>query len=153
MWPTLLDGQLVKYVKVSPESIVPGMVVVYRGRGRGGEARWIVHRVLGRAGDFFLEAGDNSYTVKIVPLDQIVGVVKYVFDPKDGWQAEESKLHYISPLRHRAYLALAHGFFQIHEWKDQVLGERQSFILWKASEWYRRGWSFLGIKVPVIMPR
>lgn len=153
MWPTLLPGYRVMYRKVNAEALEPGSLVVLRARGRKGERQWRVHRLLGRVGPLFLEAGDNGFSASLVAEQQILGKVQEVRD----WNGKKIRLSPFSPdelsLRFRFFLLIASSFMFAHEVKDRLIGDRKSYLLWKASELYRGSLKALGVNVPTIPPK
>lgn len=153
MWPALLPGYRVKYRRVSAEALDPGCLVVLRAQGRRGERQWRVHRLLGRIGPLFLEAGDNGFSASLVEESQILGKVLEVRD----WNGKKISLPAFSPgdlsLRFRFFQLVANSFMFAHEVKDRLVGGRKSYLLWKASEIYRGGLKALGVNVPAIPPK
>jgi hypothetical protein len=153
MWPVLLPGYRVVYRPVDMDALKPGDLIVLSARGRKGEKQLRVHRLLGRIGPMFLEAGDNAFSASLVEEKQILGRVEQVRD----WKAKQVSLPAYAPeqlaLRFRFFLFLANSFLFAHEMKDRLFGSRKSFLLWKASEFYRGGLAALGVSVPAIPPK
>jgi hypothetical protein len=150
MWPTLRPGFRIRYRSVSPESLNPGELLVLRSSGRRGESHWRVHRLIGRVGPYFVEAGDNAFSAALVRPEDILGRVEAVFDLEG--RAVKIPRRYKIEGRFRYFLMCAHGFMFAHECKDRLIGGRRSLLLWKASQAYRTGLSTLGLRVPAIMP-
>lgn len=153
MWPALHPGYRVRYRAVDPEALEPGALIVLRARGRRGESHLRVHRLLGRIGPLFLEAGDNAYSASLVEPKRVLGCVEEVRD----WKGRRVKLSVYDSrelaLRFRFFLFLANSFLFAHELKDRLLGSRKSYLLWKASELYRGSLAALGVSVPAIPPK
>src|SRR5262245_25875184 len=80
MWPSLRPGYRVLYRAVDPETLSPGDVLVLRSLDRAGRAHWRVHRLLGRVGPYFVEAGDNTYVAALVRPGDILGRVEKAKD-------------------------------------------------------------------------
>lgn len=153
MWPILLPGYRVSYRKVNAEALEPGCLVVLRARGRKGERQWRVHRLLGRIGPLFLEAGDNGFSASLVEENQILGKVVEVRD----WNGKKIAIPAFAPdelsLRFRFFHLVASSFMFAHEVKDRLIGGRKSYLLWKASELYRGSLKALGVNVPTLPPK
>jgi hypothetical protein len=151
MWPVLRPGYHIRYRSVDPEILSPGDILVLRSRGRLGEPQVRVHRLLGRVGPFFVEAGDNTYSAALLPPSDILGRVEYAADRA----GKEIQLPAISARRERRFqflLACAHAFMFAHECKDRLLGKRRSLVLWRLSQAYRAGLGAAGLRVPAIPP-
>jgi hypothetical protein len=149
MWPTLRPGFRIRYRAVSPESLNPGDMLVLRSIGRKGDRHWRVHRLIGRVGPYFVEAGDNAFSAALVRAEDILGKVEAVYDLKGKLlKPKRPKLEG----RFRYFLWCAHGFMFAHECKDRLVGGRRSLLLWKASQAYRASLGALGLKVPPILP-
>jgi|GEM_PF-4468617 len=150
MWPTLRSGYRIRYRAVPPDSLSPGDILVLRSTGRRGESHWRVHRLIGRVGPYFVEAGDNAFSAALVMPEDILGVVESVYD----WKGKPLKLKRPKQFdaRFRYFLWCAHGFMFAHECKNRLLGGRRSLLLWKASQVYRAGLGTLGLRVPAIRP-
>lgn len=150
MWPTLRPGFRIRYRAVPPDSLSPGDMLVLRSLGRRGESHWRVHRLIGRVGPYFVEAGDNAFSASLVMPEDILGLVESVYD----WKGKLLKLKRPKEFdaRFRYFLWCAHGFMFAHECKNRLLGGRRSLMLWKASQLYRAGLGTLGLKVPAIAP-
>lgn len=151
MWPALKNGYQVSFRPVNSDTLVPGDIVVVRGRGRRGELRWKVHRLLGRVGPFFLEAGDNAFSCSLVTAEEIVGLVTKAWNQARRPVALP-RVQLDSP-RFRFFLFCAHSFVFAHECKDRLIGQRRSIWLWRASVAYRAGLGALGVSVPVLDPK
>lgn len=153
MWPLLHPGYRVSYRSVDPELLEPGALVVLKARGRKGERQLRVHRLLGRLGPLFLEAGDNAFSASLVDGKEILGVVETLRD----WKGKALPLPPLKPeefaLRFRFFLFVASSFVFVHEAKDRLLGSRKSLLLWKASQLYRGGLAALGVSVPTLPPK
>jgi hypothetical protein len=151
MWPSLRPGYRIRYRPVNPETLSPGEILVLRSIGRKGESHVRVHRLLGRVGPFFVEAGDNAYAAALVRAEDILGRVVAVRDWSGkavGLPPSPEKLE----RRFRFFLGCAHAFMFAHECKDRVLGGRRSLWLWRLSQAYRAGLGAVGLKVPAIHP-
>jgi hypothetical protein len=150
MWPALRPGYRIRYRAVSPDSLSPGDILVIRSKGRRGESHWRVHRLIGRVGPYFVEAGDNAFSAALVMPDDILGLVESVYD----WKGKLLKPKRARELdaRFRYFLWCAHGFMFAHECKDRLLGGRRSLLLWRLSQVYRAGFGTLGLNVPAIRP-
>jgi len=150
MWPCLKAGYRVKYRSLDPAALEPGDIIVVSSHGRKGEPRQKVHRFLGRVGQLYLEAGDNSFSCSLLTGDEIVGRVEEVRD----WAGKKVSLPHFREhdRKFQFFLATASVFVFTHELKNRILGSRRSYLLWKASEAYRAGLQVIGLKVPVITP-
>lgn len=153
MWPALRPGYRIRYRATAPDSLSPGDLLVLRSYGRRGERHWRVHRLIGRVGPYFVEAGDNAFSATLVRPEDILGRVESVRD----WAGRAVKLpRQDQPeqmrARFRYFLWCAHGFMFAHECKDRLLGGRRSLLLWRLSQVYRAGIGTLGLKVPPIHP-
>lgn len=151
MWPTLRPGYRVRYCEIDCERISPGDILVIRAEGRRGESQLRVHRLLGRVGPLFLEAGDNAYAASLVTAEAILGKVEAVVD----WEGRPIPLPaYVPselPLRFRYFLFWANGFMFTHEWKNRMVGGRKSLWLWRVSAAYRASLAALGVRVPTLL--
>ncbi|MGE3262549.1 MAG: hypothetical protein AB7K68_12280 [Bacteriovoracia bacterium] len=151
MWPILRPGYRIRYRKINPEFLSPGDLIVVEARARSGEAQLRVHRLIGRTGNLFLEAGDNTFSASLVTAERILGRVEGAKDPRGRnisfrkWSLEESRFRY--------YLLGAQAFMFTHELKDRFLGGRRSLLLWRASQAYRVGLGALGLEVPTLFPK
>lgn len=151
MWPALRPGYRIRFRSINPDSLSAGDIIVVETRGRTGEPVQRVHRLIGRAGPLFLEAGDNTFSASLVPATKILGKVESVRDPRGKkiapgeWKLEDS--------RFRFFLLGAHAFMFTHELKDRFLGGKKSLLLWRASQVYRVGLGALGLEVPAIQPQ
>lgn len=152
MWPTLREGYRVRFRPVPPEILEVGAIVVLRGRGRQGELRYKVHRLLDRVGPFFLEAGDNAFSSSLVHPRDILGLVERVWD-RAGRPVKLPPGMPLAPARFQFFRLCAHGFVFAHEMKDRVVGRRRSWLLWQASALYRASLRTLGVEVPLVQPR
>lgn len=147
MWPILRAGYRVAFRRINPESLSPGDIIVIQVPGR--EAR--VHRLVGRVGPLFLEAGDNTFTATLVSPENILGRVESVRDWKGkkialpAWKAEDRRTKY--------FLFFAHSFMFAHEVKDRLVGRKKSRLLWQASRLYRFGLTVAGLEVPALFPK
>jgi hypothetical protein len=151
MWPAIRPGFTIRFRAVDPETLSPGDIVVLRSRGRRGEAHVRVHRLLGRAGPWFVEAGDNAYAAALVAPEDILGLVVAVRD-REGKGVTIAAPSARLERRFRFLLGTAHAFMFAHELKDRVLGSRRSLVLWRLSQLYRFGVTAAGLRVPVIAP-
>jgi hypothetical protein len=152
MWPTLRPGYRIRYRAVNPETLSPGDVFVIRSHDRRGREHVRVHRLLGRVGHFFVEAGDNTYSASLVAPKDVLGLVSEV---RDG-EGKRVKLGAVSPRldrRFRFLLGCAHAFMFAHEAKNRLVGARRSLVLWRVSQLYRAGIAAAGLRVPAIPPR
>lgn len=151
MWPVLRAGYRIRYRAINPEYLTPGDLIVVEMLGKQGEKIHRVHRLIGRVGPLFLEAGDNTFTASLVPAQKILGRVELALDPKGKavsfpeWTLERS--------RFRRYLSAAQVFLFAHELKDRMVGKRRSLLLWKASQVYRFGLNAMGLAVPTLFPK
>ena len=151
MWPCLKPGYKISFQPVNPESLTVGDLIVLRSRGRRGEEHFRVHRLIGRAGPFFVECGDNAYVATLVRPQDILGLVQKV-------KNEKAKKIPIQPAsksterRFRFFLSCAHAFMFVHECKDRALGNIRSPLLWRISEIYRGALGVAGLRVPAIPP-
>jgi len=153
MWPSLLPGHQVRYKFLDPEKIKIGDIVILKGEDHHGKELLRVHRIIGRAGPFFLEAGDNTFTATLVKPAQILGKV-IAARTKDSKPVKLKKITENElALRFRFWSFAAYSFMFIHEVKDRMLGPKKSEVLWKASIIYRKSFAALGLKVPTILPR
>jgi len=150
MWPTLRPGFRVRYRSVSPDTLNPGDMLVLRSIGRKGDRHWRVHRLIGRVGPYFVEAGDNAFSAALVLPEDILGRVESVHDLKG--KALKMKRPRELDARFRYFLWCAHAFMFAHECKDRLLGNRRSLLLWRISQIYRAGLGTMGLKVPAIRP-
>jgi hypothetical protein len=153
MWPTLRHGYRISYRAVPADSLTTGDLLVLRGQGRRGERHLRVHRLIGRVGAYFVEAGDNTYSAALVLPDDILGRVEAVRD----WKGQLVKFQNVKHTeqmgrRARYFLLCAHGFMFAHECKNRILGNRRSLLLWRLSQVYRASIATLGLKVPSIQP-
>ncbi len=153
MWPGLRPGYRVRYRSVPPDTLSPGDLLVLRSNGRRGESHLRVHRLIGRVGPYFVEAGDNAFSAALVSERDILGKVEGVKD----WRGKAVKLKKQPrpeemSARFRYFLWCAHGFMFAHECKDRLLGGRRSLLLWRMSQVYRAGIGAFGLKVPTIQP-
>ncbi|MGZ3713323.1 MAG: S24/S26 family peptidase, partial [Bdellovibrionota bacterium] len=116
MWPVLRPGFRIRYRKVNPDNLVPGEIIVVQSTSKRGEKILRVHRLVGRSGPLFLEAGDNTFSASLVTGDRILGKVESALDAKGRkvkfplWALEESRFRY--------FLRGAHVFMFTHELKD-----------------------------------
>lgn len=152
MWPALRPGFRIRYRAVDPETLSPGDVLVLRARGRSGESHVRVHRLIGRVGPYFVEAGDNTYSASLIRAEDILGKVDAVKD----WKGKAKSLPPVSPKADRRFrwlLGCAHAFMFAHECKDRLIGGRKSLALWRLSQLYRAGIGAAGLSVPTILPR
>lgn len=151
MWPLLRPGFRIRFRHVQPDTLAPGDLIVVERTTRSGETIVQVHRLIGRTGPLFLEAGDNTYSATLVTGDRIHGKVEKIWDGEGepvaipSWSLAHS--------RFRFFLAAASTFFFAHELKDRFLGQRKSLLLWKASRLYHLGLGALGLRVPTLLPR
>jgi hypothetical protein len=151
MWPALRPGYRILYQKVNADYLNAGDIIVVKTSGRKGELILRVHRLVGRSGPLFLEAGDNTFSASLVPAERILGRVEQIKDARGKkvkflpWRLEKSRFRY--------FLLGAHTFMFAHELKDRFLGGRRSLLLWRASQAYRVGLSALGLEVPAIQPQ
>lgn len=153
MWPALRPGYRIRYRAVSPESLSPGDLIVIRSEDRKGNRHWRVHRLIGRVGPYFVEAGDNTFSAALVGAEDILGRVEQVRDGAGKAVKLGSNLRPEEQVRRfRYFLWCARGFMFAHECKDRVLGSRKSLLLWRLSQAYRLGLGTLGLKVPAIRP-
>lgn len=150
MWPALLPGCRVHFHAVHPDSVRFGDIVIINGEDRHGNPLLRVHRIIGRVGPLFLEAGDNTFTATLIRADQILGLVS-------GAQTSNGKalkLKRISEkqlaFRFQFWRSAAHSFMFMHEVKNRLVGNRKSAILWRASVLYRKSFATLGLKIPVL---
>lgn len=150
MWPALRPGYRIRYRAVSPETLSPGDILVIRSIGRKGDPHWRVHRLIGRVGPYFVEAGDNAFSAALVSAEDILGKVESLHD----WSGASLKLRKPKGMegRFRYFLWCAHAFMFAHECKDRLVGERRSLVLWRLSQVYRAGLGTIGLKVPAIRP-
>lgn len=151
MWPTLRPGYQIRFQFTDPETLDAGDLLVIRSLGRKGESHTRVHRLLGRAGPFFVEAGDNTYSAALVHPDDILGRVVSVRTGKGKpvkFVSASKKLD----RRFRFFLHCAHAFMFAHECKNRLIGDRRSLILWRVSQVYRASLGAAGLKVPAISP-
>jgi hypothetical protein len=110
-----------------------------------------VHRLLGRVGPFFVEAGDNTYSAALLAPQDILGRVEQIRD----WSGKPVEVPPVSRIRERRFqflLACAHTFMFAHECKDRLVGKRRSLLLWRLSQVYRAGFGAAGLRVPAIPP-
>lgn len=153
MWPALRPGYRIHYRAVPPDSLSPGDLLVLRSSGRRGEKHWRVHRLIGRVGPYFVEAGDNAFSAALVRPEDILGRVEGVRDWNgNAVKVERPERPEEMHARFRYFLWCAHGFMFAHECKDRLLGGRRSLLLWRLSQVYRAGIGTLGLKVPTIEP-
>lgn len=152
MWPVLLPGYKVFYRPIDPNQIQLGDIAIIHGEDRSGKPLLKVHRIIGRAGPLFLEAGDNTFVAFLIRADQIEGVVTRI-KTKTGKEVRFKKIT-VEDLsaRFRFWVFAAHSFMLAHEIKDRLLKGRKSKILWNASVLYRKGFETLGLKVPTLLP-
>lgn len=149
MWPHIRPGYRVSFRAVHPEVLSPGDVIVLRSKNRRGEPQACVHRLVGRVGPLFLEAGDNTFVASLVRAEDVLGRVEEVRD----WNGKRVPLPRSYDLaRFRYFLWCARSFMFAHELKDRVVGGRKSRVLWQASRAYRWGLGTLGLEVPAIFP-
>jgi hypothetical protein len=150
MWPTLRETQKVWVERVFPEALTLGDVVVLKGYDHRGRDQVHVHRIIGRVGPYFVEAGDNSFSCGLVRSEDILGRVALVAD-------ERGRKFDLPPApslkRFRLYREMATAFLLVHELKDRVIGPRKSPILWTLSKGYRALWRWMGIDVPLLYPK
>ncbi|HEY8280777.1 MAG TPA: hypothetical protein VIH99_14195 [Bdellovibrionota bacterium] len=151
MWPSLRPGFRVAYRSVSPDSLSPGDILVISSMDRRGRKHWRVHRLLGRVGPYFVEAGDNTYSASLVRPEDILGRVEEVKDWKGKAVALPVRPEKLER-RFGYFLWCAHAFMFAHECKDRLVGRRRSYLLWKMSEAYRASLGAFGLKVPAIRP-
>lgn len=150
MWPLLRAGYSVWHAPVSEADLRLGDIVILQAISRDGFRHRRVHRLIGRIGPYFLEAGDNGVSAALVSAERIVGRVERAADGK----GKPVKLPpYRASARDRLWNSLAYAFVFSHEAKDRVLGDRRSPLLWKAAHWYRRMFSLAGLEVPLVWPR
>lgn len=152
MWPTLRPGYRIRFRQVDPEVLSPGDIVVLRARGRFGEAHTRVHRLIGRVGPYFVEAGDNTYSASLVGAADILGRIQEVRDWNGKAVAMPAYPSKKLERRFRFLLGCAHAFMFAHELKDRLVGGRKSLLLWKISQVYRAGIGAAGLSVPAIPP-
>lgn len=151
MWPALKPGYRVRYRAINPDLLDAGDIIVVQGHGKKGEPLLRVHRLVGRTGPLFLEAGDNTFAASLVPAERILGRVEKIRDERGRpaalatWRAEKSRFRY--------HLLGANLFLFTHELKDRFLGTRRSRLLWQASQLYRAGLGTFGLDVPTLLPR
>ncbi|MGZ3656192.1 MAG: hypothetical protein ACXVB9_16240 [Bdellovibrionota bacterium] len=151
MWPTLRPGYQIRFQFTDPETLDAGDILVLRSLGRKGEIHTRVHRLLGRVGPFFVEAGDNAYSAALVHPEDILGRVVSVRDRK-GKIVKLASVPRKLDRRFRFFLHCAHAFMFAHELKNRVIGERRSLFLWRMSQLYRASLAAAGLKVPAIRP-
>lgn len=151
MWPLLRPGYTIRYRQVDPEVLLPGDLIVLMHHNHQKQPQAQVHRLVGRVGPFYLEAGDNTFSASLVRPDSILGRVEEVRDWKGkrcripGWKLEGSRFRY--------FVWCANAFMYAHELKDRLVGNRKSKLLWRMSQTYRAGLHAIGLEVPAIFPK
>lgn len=151
MWPALRPGFRIRYRRINPDTLAPGDIIVVSSRAKNGEPLLRVHRLIGRSGPLFLEAGDNTFSASLVTASRIVGKVEAIKDEAGKKVSPTPWL--LQNSRFRFFLGGAHVFMFTHELKERFLGNRRSLLLWKVSAAYRVGLGALGLEVPALPPK
>lgn len=149
MWPFLRDGYTIEYSEIHVSSYEPGDMLVLRRNDR----RVVVHRLIGRVGHWFIEAGDNALSASLVAPENIMGRVEQAFDHHQNKVALAGATANWQKKRFAVFVFLATFFLFMHQFKNRLIGGRKSRLLWQMSVIYRGCLKVFGLDVPNIPPR
>lgn len=100
MLPLVREGlDTIVVAPCSAGDLVPMDVVLYEREGAGGEAEYVLRRVVSRKGPGIVALGDNCTWLEEVPAAQVRGVLV-------GLYRTDAGTNFLLTARYRAYLAL-----------------------------------------------